>query len=281
MSTGKHNIKTVRIDQIDADTSNQIRRDGALKWNEKELQSEAEQRHIAELLAELKTSNKGTRFKKPLQVVINEANPNKPYILTDGFHRFEAYQQHTKRGDYGIPVVVIEGGIEKARLIAHKNNTEPKLIMPKSQIVQSAWERITEGAVDGLTDRDAAQELRVSKSVVNNMRNALKRIREGDLLGEHQPDYGKDGRHLLWRKDIKRALRSGEDFEIPEQEHPVAAEMLKKWREQIIEHAEQGEPEWFLKQAEWALRAALEEMLDEDMQQLRTKAEASIEEPDF
>ncbi|NDV13427.1 ParB N-terminal domain-containing protein [Crenobacter caeni] len=278
---GKHNIKSVRIDEIDAHISNQIRNPDALKWNEKHTRPADEERHIEELLKELKTSDKATRFKKPLQVVINDQNPQKPYVLTDGFHRYEAYKRHTKRSDYKVPVVVIEGGLEKARLIAHQNNTEPKLGMTKSETVQSAWERIAEGAVDGLSLREAALELRISKSQVSKMRDVLKQIREGDLLGEPQPDYGKDGDHLLWRKEVKKLLRGGEDFELPEEKHPVADALLKKWREQIIEHAQNGEPEWFLKQADRALHMALEEILEDDDMRLRTVVDAVIEESDF
>ena len=291
---GKHNIKTVRIDEIDADTSNQIRNPEALKWNEKDSRPADEERHIQELLKELQTGNKATRFKKPLHVVINTDNALKPYILTDGFHRYEAYKRHSKRSDYGIPIVVIEGGIEKARLITHQNNTEPKLGMTKSETVQSAWERIAEGVVDDLSVREVELELRIGKSQVSKMRSALEKIRKGDPEGKMkrkpQPDYPwevdketgeRTLSHLLWRKEVKKLLRGGEDFELPEEKHPVADALLKKWQDQIIEHAENGEPEWFLKQAEKALHMALEEILEEDDMRLRTSVDVVIEESDF
>lgn len=288
MSSG-NNIKMVRIDLIDADTSNQIRNPEALKWDEKGTRPAEEEQHITELVKELENGGKGARFKVPLDVVINERNPDKPYILTDGFHRYAAYKRRTKRSDFQVKVRILEGGIEQARLIAHQNNTTPKLGMTRSERVQSAWERFAEGAVEGLSVREAAGQLRVSVGHISNMQDALKQIREGHLLGKSMPDYpwftDEDTKertldHRLWRKEVWRALKGWKEYELPEQEHPVADAMLKKWREQIIEHTQKGDPAWFLKQAELALYMAVGGSLEDDGMYLDTKVDARVVNPE-
>lgn len=252
-------LKRVNIKLIDIEPSEdyQIRNVGALNDSDAYIYGKLEKEDINQKVLDLRNGNKDYRF-KPVDVIRAPEGSDKPYILTHGFHRYEAYKQFAKRSSYTIPAYIIEDEAE-ARRRAHRDNSEAKLVMPKRMITESAWQLFARGAVDGKTQQESAAELRISEATLKNMKTALKRIREEGLFVPHpQPDYPREGQEVPLWKTTWQAVNGGkkEDYEMDF--GSVAGQMVKLWKEDIISSYAEGDTYWFMEQAKQAVKAVLE-----------------------
>lgn len=247
----------IKLTDIELNDKYQNRKVDALSESEAYVYRQIEKEDIKQKALDLKNGDKNYRF-KPLDVIRAPEGSDKPYILTHGFHRFEAYQQYAQRSSYSIPVYVIDSEAEAQRR-AHQDNSEAKLVMPKKMITESAWQLLARGTVDGKTQKEAAAELRISESTVKNMRKALKQIREvGLFIPFPQPDYPKaDQEAHLWKDTLER-MNGGKPEGYEMDFGTVAQQMVKLWKEDIISSYAEGDIEWFMEQAKQAMKAVLQ-----------------------
>ena len=252
-------LKRVNIKLIDIEPSEdyQIRNVGALNESDAYIYGKLEKEDINQKVLDLRNGNKDYRF-KPVDVIHAPEGSDKPYILTHGFHRYEAYKQFAKRSSYTIPAYIIEDEAE-ARRRAHRDNSEAKLVMPKRMITESAWQIVARGLVKGETKEAIAAELHISGSTLKKMEATLKRIREeGLFVPMPQPDYPREGQEVPLWKTTWQAMQGGKKEDYDMDFGSVAAQMVKLWKEDIISSYAEGDTYWFMEQATKAVKDALE-----------------------
>ena len=192
----------------------------------------ASEAHIRELRRAIRASE-GQPFDPITVFWVGDA-----WCCIDGHHRLRAYREEGYRG--AIPVQVFSGSVEQAFARASEGNSKDKLAMTQQEKLNAGW-RLVVGTT--LSKSKISQASGVSERTIANMRDAMRKIKEGN------PDQPLD--ELTW-KDAQRVAKGLEPLEIEFDEgwQEARAQQMAMTLHKTFGDQPRNQPEIFLRAIE-------------------------------